>query len=362
MTRIPLLEVQQPIGIFYLGVLPAKTIFSISEVKVRKFDANKGISLGGVQRENSQPRIKEISEYCSDPDATFPTSIIIAVNSDARYQFDGQYIEFEDGDILGEIIDGQHRIKGLSASKNIDKFNLPVVFMFDLTEEEKAYVFSIINSKQTKVPMSLIYDLFELSEKRSPQKICHEIARLLNTDNQSPFYARLKMLGPKESNYASLSQGSFIRYLLPLITKNAMKDLLDIKANRELERDPSLPLRDYFIDKNDEVIYKIILNLFSGVRDVFLNEWNDSERFILSKTMGYGAILSAFPQIYQEGQNRKDLTREYFKVQFTKFESYLRNRNLDLTSAHFPSNQQMQSKLGKLILESMQLLPPVREG
>lgn len=76
-----------------------------------------------------------------------------------------------------------------------DIFELLVVLIFDLTEEEKAYIFSIINSKQIKVSMNLIYDLFELSEKRSPQKTVHEMARALNQKEAFPFHNRLKMLG-----------------------------------------------------------------------------------------------------------------------------------------------------------------------
>ena len=87
--------------------------------------------------------------------------------------------------------------------------------MFDLTEEEKAYVFSIINSKQTKVSSSLIYDLFSLSQHRSPTKTAHEIARALNRNTESPFYKRLKMLGKKieGEDKATLSQGTFVKYL-----------------------------------------------------------------------------------------------------------------------------------------------------
>ncbi len=138
-------------------------------------------------------------------------------------------LDFDENSIIGEIIDGQHRIEGIKKSSKIDDFELPITLMFNLTEEEKAYIFSIINSKQTKVPKSLIYDLFFLSEERSPQKTCHEIARLFNSDENSSFFKRLKMLGRKEHQEASLSQGSFIKYLLPNISKKPDEDLRNIK-------------------------------------------------------------------------------------------------------------------------------------
>ena len=88
---------------------------------------------------------------------------------------------------IGEIIDGQHRINGLKESGLASKFSLPVVFMVDLDSYQKAYVFSVINSKQVSVPSSLIYDLFALSKNRSPFKTCHEITRALNRSENSPF-------------------------------------------------------------------------------------------------------------------------------------------------------------------------------
>ncbi|MFD1135611.1 DGQHR domain-containing protein [Paenibacillus urinalis] len=348
--NINLLEVNQPIGTFYIGVLSANIINTIAKVNQREFDQDGIFSFGGVQRKQSDKRIKEISEYSSDPDATFPTPIIISVYQDAEYELNGLNFTFNENKVIGEIIDGQHRVKGLAKTNQISKFELPVILMFDLTEEEKAYVFSIINSKQTKVPMSLIYDLFGVSEERSPQKTCHEIARLMNSDEASPLYRRLKMLGKKEEHNASLSQGSFIKYLLPLISKNPDKDFRDLKAKKKIEDDPKVPLRYYFVENKDEVIYKVLLNLFSAAKDVFPLEWDDPNRYILSKTTGYGAILRAFPHLLEEGISSNNLTKSFFIEKFKGFKQRLELENMELTSRYFPSNEQQQKKLADLIV------------
>jgi len=351
--KISLIEINQPIGVFYVGVMPARIVISVTEVKQREYDSNRLFTFGGYQRSESHSRIVEISQYCSDPDATFPTPIIIAISQNNGVRFKDNILEFNENEIIGEIIDGQHRISGIKQSGQVEKFDLPVIFMFDMTEEEKAYVFSIINSKQTKVPMSLIYDLFELSETRSPQKTCHEIARLLNSDEKSSFYRRLKMLGRKEDDLASLSQGSFVKYLLSTITKNPEQDMRDIKNNIKLKDDHSLPLRYYFIQNKDEVIYKIIFNLFGAISEVFKDEWNDPSQFILSKTTGYGAALLALQYLYSIGNHQKDLSREFFIKEFEKFKAHLQSRGLKLTSDFFPSNEQVQKKLADLVIESL---------
>ena len=108
--------------------------------------------------------------------------------------------------------------------------------MFDLTEEEKAYIFSTINSNQAKVDKSLIYDLFELSTERSPLKTCHYIARIMNSKEDSPFYQRLKMLGKKENELSTLSQGTFVKGLVDLISKQPQKDMILIKNGKKVTK------------------------------------------------------------------------------------------------------------------------------
>lgn len=230
--KIPYIEVEQPIGTFYLSAINAKDLVDIVDIRRRVSDNNymslfdrfQVLEEQGVQRQQSKERVNKIKNYCSDPDATFPTPIIISVYSHIRYKDDERSFEFElkDGDKIGDVIDGQHRLLGISASDYCANFMLPVVLMFNLNTEEKAYVFSIINSTQTKVSMSLIYDLFDLSTKRSPQKVAHEIARAMNKMDVSPFHNRLKMLGKKEQNqyFAVLSQGTFVSKLLTLISKD----------------------------------------------------------------------------------------------------------------------------------------------
>lgn len=349
MKKIKYLKIEQPIGTFYLTSMDASTLAKVATIERRNKNPD------AVQREQSNSRISEIAKYCSEADATFPTPIIIAVKENADIRIDEDFILFNEDDILGEVIDGQHRLEGLKASNYLSKFQMPVVLMFNLYPSQKAYVFSIINSKQTRVNMSLIYDLFALSDKRSPYKTCHETARALNIDLDSPFYNRLKMLGKKEINqdFASLSQGTFIKYLLELISKNPDEDTRKIKNNEKLENYDHLVLRQYFINNNDNVIFKIILNLFNGVKDAFEKEWNNPNEFIISKPIGFGAVIKAYPIIHQLGVEKNKLTREFFAEIFLNFKKYLKYKNINLTSNYFGSNEQARTQLANLIIESI---------
>lgn len=343
MIQCPYIKFEQPIGSFYMTKMKPVDIQSISIVEDRA-------TQGGPQREESKKRRSEIANYCKDPDATFPTPIILAIESKHLRNFNESSFDIVVNPKIASIIDGQHRLAGILSSARIDDFELPVVFVIDVTEEEKAYIFSIINSKQTKVPPSLIYDLFDVSSHRSPQRTCHEIARSLNSDEKSPFYKRLKMLGKGGGNIASISQGSFIKSLLKLITSKPEVYAVDLKNNKVLEPEKK-PFNQYFIDDKDEVIRKILVNLFQSVQEVFNNEWSQPENYILSKSIGYGAILKAYPEIHKLGLEKKSLSLDFFRSIMERLKERLEQDNLELTSVNFSSNEQSINRLADIIRE-----------
>lgn len=351
--KLPYIEIEQPIGNFYLTKLRADILSNIVNVIPRSKDNDKAI-----QREESKKRIQEIAEYCSDPDATFPTPIIISIYDSTKIIKKEHFFEInsDDNEKIGEVIDGQHRLRGIQKSEYATEFELPVVLMFNLTEEEKAYVFSIINSKQTKVSSSLIYDLFSLSQHRSPMKTAHEIARALNRNPKSPFYKRLKMLGKKieGEDKATLSQGTFVKYLVELISKHPDRDYRLSKTNQNLSADDSLPFRNYFIQDRDDVILKILTNLFMALKDVFPLHWENPNDNILWKTTGYIAIIKSFPKLYDLGRQKNDLSYEFFINVFDAFNETLYKEKLTLTSEDFPSNAQQQSRLSEILLDSIE--------
>ena len=352
MITINYIEVQQPIGTFYLCCIPASTLIKIVRVNARSQGAD------GVQRDMSKSRIKSIGDYCSDPDAVFPTPIVVSVDKSADVLLDesNHRINFSEDSCIGEVIDGQHRLWGIEKSEYISSFNLPVVLMFDLTIEEKAYVFSTINSNQTKVPPSLIFDLFDVSNLRSPNKTVHHIARVMNCSIESPFYNRLKMLGKKEQSQknATLSQGTFAKTILMLISKDPNEDARLIKRGLKLNPNDKLIFRQYFIEEKDEIIIKILLNCFNALKNIFHDEWSEPQNNILWKTTGFRAIIYALPSLYKKGIRNKNLTQEFFTSCFEIFKVKLTGQNLSLTSEYFPGgSEQIQGRLARLIVDSI---------
>lgn len=360
-------RVRQPIGEFYISMMPA----SILAGRVNNRPRSTAIENSeDIQRIFSEKRINEISDFSRDPQSTFPTPIILALDSKVVKEIEfgqncrGLVEEFglfcfviPDIGIIGDVLDGQHRILGLQHSDKISEFELPVIFMFDLSLDDKAFVFSIINSKQTPVSGSLIYDLFSLSNNRSPQKTCHYIAQSLNSTKNGPFSGRLKMLGRKEEHHKAiaptvmLSQGTFAARLEELITKNAMEDARLIKEGKEkeLRDDPRCPLRKYFMKGDDDSILKIVSNYFSAAEVAFENEWkDDSGEYVIRKTVGYTALIIVLRHILERGFNAKDLSYSFFVDQFDHIKINLGTTKLN--SEMFPSSGAGATSLAKKLL------------
>lgn len=360
--KLRFIEVSQPIGTFYLVSIPANTLFNM--VEVRRHDVE---SFDGVQRELSKKRVYNISKFCYESDAVFPTAIVVSVDKRVPYNidFETHTIYVPSNTIIGDVIDGQHRLWGIKESNMAADFDLPIVLMFNLELAEKAYVFSIINCTQARVNKSLIYNLFGLSLTRSPYKTCHEIARALNNKNGSPFYRRMKMLGKKELQQfnANLSQGTFVQQLLKLISKDPDEDTRIIKQGKELLPYSDLPLRQFFINGNDDIIMKIIENCFSALRRTFQEEWLHSNNNILWKTTGFCAVMLVLNSILRLGMKEKDLRADFFEKVFLSFKEYIQNNGISLTSKDFPGGgEQNQKRLCRIIMASISELETVRNS
>lgn len=350
MKEILMMEISQPIGSFYVGKMDAEDIISISKVSRRDRDS-------GHQRQLKEKRAKEIALYCNDPDATFPTPIILAVNDEDFILIDSDIpgikkFKYDEKKQFAEILDGQHRMAGITVAEN-QSFELPVIVMFSLREEQKAYVFSTINGNQVRVDRSLIYDLFDLSETRSPYKTCHHIARIMNSDDKSPFYRRLKMLEKRETRLETISQSTFVTNICDyLISNTPQEDGINIKRGKPLSENKKLPLRKYFIAEKDDVILRILMNYFLAAREVFRHEWDTPEQYILTKSVGFEGMISALTHLIPAGERMGDLSKSHFVRIFSELKQELTNQGVKLSSQFFSSSSQNASQFAKMIIEA----------
>jgi len=352
---IKALKVSQPIGEFYFGKIKAKDLVNITYSDVRRMADSESRQLDdyiGIQRPLIESRVRQINNYISGIDSSFPNSIIIAMNSDnvSWNESNGDFIISPNGDDdlskLAKILDGQHRIAGFDDSNTIfindigdvSDFELLITIFVDADISTQANVFSTVNLAQTKVNKSLVYDLESLAYSRSPEKTCHDIAVLLNKEKDGPFEKRIKRLGVATPNVSNetLTQAAFVENLMKLITFDAKSDRNYFLAKQKggkiakeysLEKtdDNSLikyPLRQSFLSDKDFIIATNVSNFFNSVRSLWPNAWDKSNKqSSLNKTIGLIALFRVLRDIlsYMNERYEIDSTRilsadDYYQI------------------------------------------------
>lgn len=333
---------------FYIGSINFKDFKNKFEIVRRKENDN------GVQRNLDKNRLDNLREFIKTGNSIFPQPIIVSLNNDMydikqniNYNNNDNNNIFqlninEDNSIIGEIIDGQHRWEGLKESM-LDDIILPIIFFLDISLYEKAYIFKTINANQKPISKSHLFDLYELSENRSPEKIMHIIVKRLNDDKDSPFYKRVKMLGKATDKRETISQGTMITYLLKFITLNSEKDRLILERNEIIKDNEKCPLRKFFIENKDEIILKVIYNFFLVLKELFRDEWDNVNEYVFLKTVGFGGLCRFARTVIAKQRIEKDLSKEALKRVFEKVD---RNYLLDI----FKSDNKLMGEAGQKII------------
>jgi DGQHR domain-containing protein len=162
MISIPVFEVSQPVGDFFIGVMRADHLFSICRFDYRRMQYKNGyVDFLGIQRELNTKRIADIEQYVKTTDACFPTSIVISIDEKcarideteivgAKILRIFEYIDDQAPELsikleeVASIIDGQHRLKGLEEAKTTD-FEVPVSIFIGPDDATEAMIFSTVN-------------------------------------------------------------------------------------------------------------------------------------------------------------------------------------------------------------------------
>ena len=315
--QFPCIEVTQPIGTFYIASIPCKMLCEITYSDVRRIEGEREFeSYLGIQRKLDPKRVQKIRDYVKTMDASFPSGIIVAIDGRcAKYDPQNHTMTLEaysgdgDGDNIeikqiAKVLDGQHRIEGL---RDFDgEFQLNVSIFIDADIAQQAYLFSTVNLAQTKVNKSLVYDLFDLSNARSPQKLCHMIAVTLNKIPESPLFKRISRLGTATPGVftETITQATFVGALMKYISPDENKDRDLYMRGKKITKADLKELRQFIfrnmmIEERDDDIAVIIFNYFSAVRNRWPEAWdNFGQGNILNRTNGFKALMRLLKPVY----------------------------------------------------------------
>ncbi|MBI3649438.1 MAG: DGQHR domain-containing protein [Acidobacteria bacterium] len=340
------LRIEQPLGVFYVTKIRADILLQVTFTDTFRVEDEE---LRGSQREEKIVRLREIARFIETSEAAFPNSVILAAN----YNSSGMLVEDEairwrvetnNGDDclrliiptrnkLASIIDGQHRLRGfLHATKNISMELLCAVY-FDLPNPYQAQIFATINFNQKRVDKSLAYQLFgfnveeEPAQSWSPEKTAVFLSRKLNTEEDSPFYQRIKIAAKNEEMLFKekldidwkVSTAVVVDGIMRLFSANPQKDRDRMYAkkiyegrDRSILEDDGTPLRRLYLQTNDKAIYTAVKNYFIAVKEVL---WSSASKdSYIKKTVGIQALFDILRLLLKDFEQKKDIRVEFFRA------------------------------------------------
>ncbi len=371
--RTPALRVCQPLGTYYVAVLPARLLLDVAFSDVMSATARadgSGYDLSGTQRLKQPKRLSQIADYIERSDAAFPNAIILAGNfrpdtglieDDQEADDDGaaetgsvelvtaperhrQWEIVEDGsqytlviptpDKLAAIIDGQHRLFAFTEVSLAGRLTMDLVcsIFLDLPKPYQAQLFATINSTQKPVDKSLTYELFgyNISDESplywTPDKLAVLLTRKLGTEEVSPLRGRI-IIAPKKDDILShissssnwkVSTAVIVEGIMRLVTSNPKRDsnFLLSAAPKERSslsnafRDKSI-LRNAYLGGNDNLIYTIVLNYLKACQAVF---WGDaSSSSFITRTVGVQALFDVLRKLLPDALEATDIRQSYFE-------------------------------------------------
>ncbi|MEN9360599.1 MAG: hypothetical protein RL095_2134 [Verrucomicrobiota bacterium] len=240
----------------------------------------------GVQRMLSESRVKAISRFLkSDDKNTIPNSAIIALPPKSFKLISNNAIEILNSDDKpGLIVDGQHRIHGISYfESNIskEKNNIVVTVLLDADAEEQAFQFISINNKASRVRTDNVKTIISRSINENGLSI-----RLINAGisygEQSPLLKDCDTLD--ESPFKGMLKWESDDSETKLITLSTIeKSVMHLKESFKFIESDETPFRDLLfaiwtgIKTHHAHIWKIECNLQKKVSMLAYN------RFIAGK-------------------------------------------------------------------------------
>lgn len=291
------------------------TEISLTDEKINIEELLKDNSNENFNRHLDEEKVKRIKKYVTEKDDfVFPNSVILSAHDknslfqmEEKVPFD-QIIDEEtletfnslNGVYFDEytnklyipdikksilIVDGQHRVAGLSLlDQEIQKkLSLPINLVVGQINSVLSSMFYTINSIQKPVNPSVLEYMTNLFlEDLSESKLFQEYIRLLNDNSKSPLYGEIKMFG--------VGQG--------LISFSPLHKSLMNLTEEVTSRSKNIPIfRALFKDEeNRYIILNLIIFYFKSIKKLFYTtEWPKDNPFI--KTTGLMILLYVFPRI-----------------------------------------------------------------
>lgn len=281
----------------YIFTMKVKDAIKIHYVAVRGRDEEEG----AVQRVLNPRRISSIAEFVLAGNMFVNTFVLNWTHEEEIPKITKGKITMP---ILGEsaqVIDGQHRLAGLKQALGSDKAigekEIYIALAIGLVTEEAAKIFLNINTEQKPVPKSLVYDLYGIVDGNKDLAInrATDIARDLNSDEESPYYERIKFPGKDSMGRIDLST-----------VVSSLKKHLEVDGAFATHN-----LRSFNSQKT------VISNFFISLASIYSRDdlWNKAQQNPFMKNTGFfAAIEYIVGNLIPKCADKRSFTQETMKT------------------------------------------------
>ncbi len=268
-------------------------------------------NVNGYQRVPNTYRLSDkrggIVRYLLKDLGCFPTSILVNVRDNLSFEKTGSNEYYEIGKLdLGDsklwLIDGQHRVEALKRAfeRNGDFEDYPLVvsILVKPLKFDELLLFYVVNKRQKSVPTDLAFRhlqrmlwekgtgwLYDFEGARGVRLgLASEVIDYLNTEPQSPWYKRIRMVGDEKGDQF-VDDGFFINIVATILKEKTFT---------------GLPVKDFA---------QHMINYWSCIRELYPEAFEEPEKYTLLSHAGLYVFTMLFPMIFGKLCNKDVCTR-----------------------------------------------------
>ncbi len=321
--KIECLRLVQPGATLYTVSMSGKEVLNRLDVMRRADDRD-----AGIQRILKPSRCKRIGWFYSQRDAILPNNIIASAQPEevrfeaAENDSNHGWLHISDNAKF-MVIDGQHRGFGWRYAER--DFPVQLTLLIGTDRRTQAKLFYTINREAKKINPSLAYDLLGIIKPGTEEEKLAGVISALNDDADSPLHGLVRMTDAPDGD-TIITQANIISKLVqfrrtpPGRWFNAMDGIGEITVN-------------------ENSLIRVLKEYFESVQELKPDDWGNRES-ILTKTLGFGALMKLLPDVLTESRVR---FRKTDRMTFRKLLEPIRNfdfRSSDIASLGGEKGQQ----------------------
>lgn len=262
----------------------------------------------GFQRAMNKQKVKQIVNFYETAvtQPLIPGTILLFTDETLRFQ---KKDDSESFGFLSEpkgkylIIDGQHRIAGLSFFQErhpdqASKLEVPCVLFDGRSADFATEMFVIINSTHTRINRSHLVDLYEKITWETPEKkYAAKVVNLLYSQDDSPLQYKINRLGGRSRKEKWILQSEVFNEVHKLVKNHS----------RWIEN---------HLGTRPDKCYALIRDYLKGAKEVMHEVWGRNDRYMFTRDVTLKALIRVLGDLLPDrktmGQWEKDHSHKHF--------------------------------------------------